>query len=171
MSTAHWNPSEESKIDDRRLTELRIGVVTAEWNRAITGALLQGCVKTLIDNGISEDHIYQVLVPGSFELPAGARMVDDHHSPDAIICLGCVIQGATRHNEYINTAVAHGLMQLSIVRGKPFIFGVLTPDDEAQALERAGGVLGNKGVEAALAALRMSLLKLDLKPSKKTIGF
>lgn len=90
---------------------------------------------------------------------------------DAVICLGCVIRGETSHNEYINHAVAHALTQMSIVSGKPFIFGVLTPNNEQQALDRAGGKHGNKGVEAAVTAIRMASLKQKLSTAKSKIGF
>ena len=110
-------------------------------------------------------------VPGSFELTAGAKMIADEHKVDAVICLGCVIKGETSHNEYINYAVANGLTNLSMVYGRPFVFGVLTPDTEEQALDRAGGKHGNKGVEAAVTAIRMAAIKKGLKGSKPKIGF
>ena len=91
---------------------------------------------------------------------------------DAIICIGCVIKGETSHNEYINNSVAMGLTNLGLASGIPCIFGVLTPNDEQQAIDRAGGKYGNKGVEAAVTAIRMATLKEDLKKSvKKSIGF
>ena len=106
-------------------------------------------------------HIVRADVPGSFELPYGAQALIDKifvtHStiPDAIICLGCVIQGETRHFEFISQAVANGIMNVGLESGIPVIFGVLTPDSQEQALARAGGKLGNKGAEAAVAALQM----------------
>ncbi|MEM1120782.1 MAG: 6,7-dimethyl-8-ribityllumazine synthase, partial [Bacteroidota bacterium] len=109
--------------------------------------------------------------PGAFELPGGAAMLAGKHKLDAVICLGCVIKGETSHNEYINQSVGMGLTNLSIASGKPFIFGLLTPNNEQQALERAGGKHGNKGVEAAVTAIRMAALKQDLGEAKKRIGF
>jgi 6,7-dimethyl-8-ribityllumazine synthase len=122
-------------------------------------------------HGAKEAQIHTMQVPGAFELPAGARMLNGQHKIDAVICLGCVIKGETSHNEYINHAVANGLVNLSLATGKPFIFGVLTPNDEQQALDRAGGQYGNKGVEAAVTAIRMAALRNPSPEGKKTIGF
>ncbi len=150
--------------------EMRFGIVLAEWNAHITHALYDGCYNTLLRHGAKEENIHTIQVPGSFELPAGARLLAARHKLDAVICLGCVIKGETSHNEYINHAVAIGLTNLSIASGQPFIFGVLTPNDETQALERAGGKHGNKGVEAAITAIRMAALKKEMT-SKPRIGF
>jgi 6,7-dimethyl-8-ribityllumazine synthase len=163
-----------SQYDDTTLPSaesMRFGIVVAEWNAHITHALYEGCYDTLIKHGASPDHIFTMQVPGSFELPAGARLMSGKYSPDAVICLGCVIKGETSHNEYINMAVANGLINLSIASGRPFIFGLLTPNDEQQALDRAGGKHGNKGVEAAVTAIRMAALKDHGKDQKRTIGF
>ncbi len=163
-----------SQYDDTTLPSaapFRFGIVVAEWNPHITHALYEGCYQTLIQHGALESNIYTMQVPGSFELPAGARILGTRHQPDAVICLGCVIKGETSHNEYINNAVANGLVQLSIASGRPFIFGVLTPNDEQQALDRAGGKYGNKGVEAAVTAIRMADLKNYGIPAKTRIGF
>ncbi len=166
----------KKNLSDHDLTnvnpaDLKIGIVVSDWNDNITSKLLAGCTKTLQEHGISEDQLTIVHVPGAFELPTGARILDDKYNLDAIICLGCVIEGETKHNEYINHAVATGITQLGIMRSKPFIYGVLTPDTMAQAEDRAGGAHGNKGVEAAAAAIQMTQLKKGLKANKKTIGF
>jgi len=153
------------------MEDFKIGIVVSDWNKEITESLLAGCKGTLIEHGISEDDLQVIHVPGSFELPTGARMLDDKYNLDAVICLGCVIEGETKHNEYINQAVATGITQLGILRSKPFIFGVLTPNSMEQAQDRAGGDHGNKGIEAAITALTMAKLKRDLKAAKKTIGF
>jgi len=110
-------------------------------------------------------------VPGSFELTAGATVLGTELRLDAIICLGCVIKGETNHDEYINHAVATGLTQLGIQTGKPHIFGLLTVLNEQQALDRAGGRHGNKGVEAAVTAIRMVALKYALRHDLRKIGF
>lgn len=145
---------------------LRIGVVTAEWNRKITFALRDACLQTLIGNGVAEASITAVQVPGSFELPSAAQMLLEYRELDAVVCLGCVIKGETRHDEYINHAVAQGLTDLGLQYGTPVIFGVLTTEDEAQAEDRAGGKHGNKGTEAAVTALRMVGLQRHLaKPA------
>ena len=151
--------------------EMTFGIVVAEWNPHITHALYEGCYDTLVKHGAKPENIHTVQVPGSFELPAGARILAGRHHPDAVICLGCVIKGETNHNEYISHAVAHGLTSLSIASGRPFIFGVLTPNDEQQALDRAGGQHGNKGVEAAVTAIRMAALKNEKPEGKRKIGF
>lgn len=148
------------------------GIIVADWNEKITHALYEGCYTTLIDNGAQADNIHTIQVPGAFELTTGARMMAGKHNCDAIICLGCVIKGETSHNEYINMAVAQGLTNLGLTTGRPFIFGLLTPNDEQQALDRAGGKYGNKGVEAATTAIRMAALRNELKlAGKPTIGF
>lgn len=151
--------------------EMTFGIVVADWNAHITHALYQGCYETLLKHGAKAENIHTMQVPGSFELPAGARLLAGRHNPDAVICLGCVIRGETNHNEYINHAVANGLVNLSIATGRPFIFGVLTPNDEQQALDRAGGKHGNKGVAAAVTAIRMAALKREGTEGRKKIGF
>ncbi|HRI61188.1 MAG TPA: 6,7-dimethyl-8-ribityllumazine synthase [Saprospiraceae bacterium] len=163
-----------SSYDDSTIPaadEMIFGIVVAEWNAQITHALYEGCYDTLLKHGAKAENIFTMQVPGSFELPAGARLLVGKHNPDAVICLGCVIKGETNHNEYINQAVANGLVNLSIASGRPFIFGVLTPNDEQQALDRAGGKYGNKGVEAAVTAIRMAALKRGDKEGKRKIGF
>ncbi len=163
-----------SSYDDSTIPaadEMIFGIVVSEWNAQITHALYEGCYDTLLKHGAKAENIFTMQVPGSFELPAGARLLVGKHNPDAVICLGCVIKGETNHNEYINQAVANGLVNLSIASGRPFIFGVLTPNDEQQALDRAGGKYGNKGVEAAVTAIRMAALKRGDKEGKRKIGF
>ncbi|NRB51704.1 MAG: 6,7-dimethyl-8-ribityllumazine synthase [Saprospiraceae bacterium] len=148
-----------------------VGIVVSDWNAEITHALYEGCFDTLTKHGVKEDKIYTEQVPGTFELPTAAKIVLAHHHPDVVICIGCVIKGETKHDEYINNAVSTALANLGMVSGKPVIFGVLTPNTEEQAKDRAGGKHGNKGVEAAVTALRMAALKKKLSSAKKTIGF
>ncbi|MCB0520009.1 MAG: 6,7-dimethyl-8-ribityllumazine synthase [Lewinellaceae bacterium] len=147
------------------------GIVVSEWNTHITHALYEGCFATLTNHGAKAENIRTVQVPGSFELPAAAKMLAASKRFDAIICLGCVIKGETRHDEYINQAVATGLTGLSIASGIPFIFGLLTANYEQQAKDRAGGRHGNKGVEAAVTAIRMAALRKELSQPSKSIGF
>ncbi|TXB66579.1 6,7-dimethyl-8-ribityllumazine synthase [Phaeodactylibacter luteus] len=163
-----------SDYDERSLKDaagFSFGIVVADWNAHITHALYEGCFDTLAKHGVPDSQIHTLQVPGAFELTAGAKMLAEKHKLDAVICLGCVIKGETTHNEYINYAVANGLTNLSMVYGKPFIFGVLTPNNEEQALDRAGGKHGNKGVEAAVTAIRMAALREGLKGDKPSIGF
>ncbi|MDH3650715.1 MAG: 6,7-dimethyl-8-ribityllumazine synthase [Saprospiraceae bacterium] len=172
MSTSDRNLSIYQPEDIPDGDGFRIGIVVAQWNRDITDQLLSACVETLAKHGVNDEDVKVAHVPGSFELPTGARIIDDRHDLDAVICLGCVIQGETSHNEYINQAVATGLVHLSIMRSKPFIFGVLTPDNQEQALDRAGGKHGNKGIEAAIAAIQMAAFKRNLDENQnKQIGF
>jgi 6,7-dimethyl-8-ribityllumazine synthase len=147
------------------------GIAVSEWNEKITGALLDGAQEILAKHQVPSDQIHIIQVPGSFELPTAAKWLLAHHKLDAVICLGCVITGDTKHNEYISHAVANGIMSLSITSGTPVIFGLLTPDTYEQAEDRAGGKHGNKGAEAAYTAIRMALTKKTMKKEKSTIGF
>lgn len=149
----------------------KIGIVVSQWNADITGALLDGAKNTLLKSGVLEENIELLHVPGSFELPWGARQLMKPGKKDAVICLGCIIQGETKHDEYIATAVASGIMQLGLMSGVPVIFGVVTTNTEEQARERAGGKHGNKGSEAAATALQMAVIKSGTATSKKKIGF
>jgi 6,7-dimethyl-8-ribityllumazine synthase len=172
MSSARKNLSsyDENNVPDA--AELKIGIVVSDWNKDITHALYEGCHDTLIKHGAKAEHLKTLQVPGTFELPAGARILAGQGKLDAVICLGCVIKGETEHDVYINTAVAQGLVNLSIASGKPYIFGVLTPNTHEQATDRAGGKYGNKGVEAAITAIRMaSISKSGNIGSKSSIGF
>lgn len=171
MASALQNLStyDESNIPDAG--ELRFGIVVADWNKDITHALYEACFDTLLKHGAKQDNLHTVQVPGTFELPTAARIVAGREKLDAVICLGCVIKGETKHDEYINNAVSQGLVNLSIATGKPYIFGVLTPNTHEQALDRAGGKHGNKGVEAAVTAIRMGSLYRKSQTGKKSIGF
>ena len=172
MASALKNLSAYDETTMPDASEMVFGIVVAEWNAHITHALYEACYDTLLKHGVKPEHIHTAQVPGSFELPAGARILyGKHKQVDAVVCLGCVIKGETSHNEYINNAVAQGLTSLSIATGSPFIFGVLTPNDEQQALDRAGGQHGNKGVEAAVTAIRMAALKKNPDQKKRKIGF
>ena len=138
---------------------MKIGIVVSEWNPEITESLFEAAFKTLQKYGCKKKNILRLDVPGSFELAAGAQLLMENKKADAVICLGCVIQGETRHFEFICNAVANGLISLTIKYKRPFIFGVLTPNTMAQAKARAGGKHGNKGVEAAVTAIKMAALK------------
>ncbi len=133
----------------------KFAILVAEWNEDITEALAAGAVKTLLQYGVLEQNIVKRYVPGSYELSFGAQVMARRPDIDAVIAIGCVIQGETRHNDYINNAVAQGLTQVSLKYDKPVIFGVLTPNTHQQAVDRAGGIHGNKGDEAAITAIKM----------------
>ncbi len=138
---------------------MRFGIVVAEWNFEITGALAKGAVTTLTKHGAKEENIVVKYVPGSFELPLGAQYFAEMENVDAVILLGCVIQGETRHFDFICDGVTQGTMDLNLKYNKPFVFGLLTTENEQQALDRAGGKHGNKGDEAAITAIKMVQLK------------
>lgn len=137
----------------------KFGICVSEWNSEITNSLYMGCINTLVKHGASLEDILTYQVPGSFELPVGAKLLSKKKEIDAVICLGCLIKGDTAHDEYIASAVAQGLTQVSILCDIPCIFGVLTVLNEQQALDRSGGKYGNKGVEAAVTAIKMAALK------------
>ena len=171
MASALKNLSEYNEQNIPSAEELSFGIVVSEWNKDITHALYEGCYDTLIKHGAQESRIHTIQVPGSFELTAGAKILSDSKRIDAIICLGAVIKGETKHDEYINHAVATGLTGLSLAINIPCIFGLLTPNTHQQALDRAGGKHGNKGVEAAVTAIRMAALRKEKVKSGIRIGF
>jgi 6,7-dimethyl-8-ribityllumazine synthase len=163
MSSQHKNLSDFSHTNVPEARFFRFGIVVAEWNHTITTALLAGAISGLKKHGAREDFIEVQQVPGSFELSSGAFLMADTGRYDAIIALGCVIQGETRHFDFICSAVAHGITEVGIRTGVPTIFGVLTTDNMAQAEDRAGGKHGNKGEEAAVTAIKMAALKRDMR--------
>jgi 6,7-dimethyl-8-ribityllumazine synthase len=140
----------------------RIAIVVAEWNEEITNALREGAISTLRARGVAKSSIVVVKVPGTFELTLGAALIGKKKSIDAVICLGCVIQGDTKHFDFICQGVTYGITELNIVLEKPVIFGVLTTNTLQQAKDRSGGKHGNKGDEAAITALKMIAMKNSL---------
>ncbi len=132
------------------------GIVVAEWNKDITGALLDGCVSTLEKHGALPENIHVKTVPGSFELVYGAQQLCKNDGFDAIIILGSVIRGDTPHFDYICQGVTFGISRLNATQNIPVIFGLLTTDDHQQAVDRCGGKLGNKGDECAVDAIKMA---------------
>ncbi len=141
---------------------LTFGIVVSEWNAVITDALLDGAYNILIQQGAKKKDISIKHVPGSFELPLGAQFLLEYKDVNAVICLGCVIQGETRHFEFICNAVADGITKVGLNYNAPVMFGVLTTDTIEQANERSGGKHGNKGAEAAISAIKMLALEQDL---------
>jgi 6,7-dimethyl-8-ribityllumazine synthase len=168
MATRDASPALDNLPDG---SSYNIGIVVSRWNEDITGALLNGARETLLKAGVAEKHIEIMHVPGSYELPFGARQLMKADKKDAIICIGCIIQGETKHDEYIAQAVSNGIMQLGLMSGIPVIFGVLTTNTLEQAKDRAGGQHGNKGVEAAGTALQMAQLRSGTKEGRSKIGF
>ncbi|ADY53193.1 6,7-dimethyl-8-ribityllumazine synthase [Pseudopedobacter saltans DSM 12145] len=141
----------------------KFGIVVAAWNAEVTGKLYNGAYESLLKYGTREENIISVEVAGSYELIAAADILLTSKELDAVICLGCVIQGETRHFDFICDAVGHGLANVGLKHTKPVIFGVLTTDNQEQALDRAGGKHGNKGDEAAITAIKMADMASKLK--------
>ena len=161
MATRDLSDYDPTKVPDA--SGMRFGIVVADWNRDVTGALLEGAISTLRRHGVSDNDIVTRHVPGTFELTLGAQWLAEYDDLDGVICLGCVIQGETPHFTYICQGVTQGITQLNLDYNIPFIFGVLTTLTLQQALERAGGVQGNKGDEAALTAIKMAALQRSME--------
>lgn len=158
MATENKNLSlyDKTKVPDAE--NLRIGLVVSQWNKEITGALEQGAVDALLDCGAKDDNIRRWEVPGSFELIHGCKRMIETHQPDAIIAIGSVIRGETSHFDFVCQAATMGIKDLNLAYGVPVIFCVLTDDTLQQAKDRSGGRHGNKGTEAAIAAIQMAVL-------------
>jgi 6,7-dimethyl-8-ribityllumazine synthase len=155
MASSSKNLSQHSDKNTQNLPDKKLAVVVSEWNEEVTESLYNGAVETLLKHGVKKESIIRRNVPGSFELPLSAQWMAAREDIDAVICLGCVIQGETRHFDFICDAVAQGIIQVSLKFNKPVIFGVLTPKTQQQAFDRAGGKHGNKGDEAAITAIKM----------------
>ena len=154
MSTKNMSEYNVETVPDA--SNMIFGIVVSEWNSDITGALLNGCVSTLEKHGALPENIHVKTVPGSFELIYGARQMTLNDGYDAVIILGCVIQGETPHFDYICQGVTQGIARLNATNNIPVVFGLLTTNDHQQALDRAGGRLGNKGDECAVVAIKMA---------------
>lgn len=161
MGTSNLSDYDAGSIPDAG--NMKFGIVVADWNADVTAALLDGAIRTLRKHGATEKNIIIRHVPGSFELTLGAQFLAEYNDPDAVICLGCVIQGETPHFIYICQGVTQGITQLNLDYNIPFIFGVLTTNTRQQAIDRAGGKHGNKGDEAAVSAIKMAALQRSLE--------
>ncbi|MCU0353656.1 MAG: 6,7-dimethyl-8-ribityllumazine synthase [Cytophagales bacterium] len=155
MATALKNLSDYSLQSSIDVSSKTFAIVVAEWNAEVTEKLYEGAYQTLLKEGAKPENIVRKNVPGSFELSLGAQWMAARNDVDAVICIGCVIQGDTKHFDFICEAVAHGITNVGLKYSKPVIFGVLTPNTLEQALDRAGGKHGNKGDEAAITAIKM----------------
>ena len=155
MASNQKNLSEYSQKNIKDISASKLAIVVSEWNEDVTEALYQGAYETLVGNGAKKENIIRKNVPGSFELSLGAQWMAEIEDIDAIICIGCVVQGETKHFDFICDAVANGITNVSLKYNKPVIFGILTPNTQKQALDRAGGKYGNKGDEAAITAIKM----------------
>jgi 6,7-dimethyl-8-ribityllumazine synthase len=148
--------SGKSKLN---LSNKKFAIVVADWNEDVTEPLFEGAYHALIKMGVKKSNIVRKNVPGSFELPLAAQWEAEKKDIVAVICLGCVIQGDTPHFDYVCQGVSYGIMKVNLKTNKPVAFGVLTTLTKKQAMERAGGKLGNKGEEAALTVVRMLEIK------------
>ncbi len=156
MATVYQNLSQydSSKVPDA--SGMKFGIVVAEWNYSITEVLLKGACDTLERHGAKKEDIHVARVPGSFELTYAAKVMAEKCIFDAVIILGCVIKGDTPHFDYVCSGVTQGITELNVRYNIPVIFGLLTTNTMQQALDRAGGVHGNKGDEAAVTAIKMA---------------
>ncbi len=161
MATTNLSAYDKSSMPDA--SKMKFAIICSEWNDKVTGALLKGAYDTLMVNGVKEENIFVEYVPGTFELTFGAKRAMQFYRPDAVIVLGCVVRGGTPHFDYVCGGVTQGITSLNEEGTIPVIFGVLTTDDMQQALDRAGGSLGNKGDEAAVTAIKMVALSNKLK--------
>jgi 6,7-dimethyl-8-ribityllumazine synthase len=159
MATAGRNLSEYKKILTPNGADFQIGIVVSEWNEDVTFQLLDGAKSALIDNGVLEQNIKIYFVPGAFELPLGCQFLFDAHHVDGIVAIGSVIQGETRHFDFVCTGATDGIMNVMLKYNKPVSYCLLTDNTKQQALDRSGGIHGNKGVECAIALLKMLALK------------
>jgi 6,7-dimethyl-8-ribityllumazine synthase len=161
MGTANLSIYDPEKVPDAK--EMRFGIIVSDWNQKVTWSLLDGAQKTLRKHGAAKKNIIVKHVPGAFELTLGAQFLAEYDDLDAVICLGCVIQGDTPHFTYICQGVTQGITQLNMEYNIPFIFGVLTTNTQQQAIDRAGGKHGNKGDEAAVTAIKMAALQREIE--------
>lgn len=162
MATNIKGLSDFSHIEIPSAAGFKFGIVVSQWNADVTGALYHGAYSILVENGALPENIIEIQVPGSFELTSGADLLLASKNLDAVICLGCVIQGETKHFDFICSAVANGVTNVSVKHNKPVVFGVLTTDNLQQAKDRAGGKHGNKGEEAAVTAIVMAQIRHSL---------
>ncbi|MFZ9846849.1 MAG: 6,7-dimethyl-8-ribityllumazine synthase [Flavobacteriales bacterium] len=154
MATIHKNLSEQG--DNIASAEgMKIALVVAEWNAEITEGLKKGAVETLNKQGIYDRDLSIHYVPGCFELPLGAQTILEKGEVDAVICIGCVIQGETKHFDYVCEGTTYGIQKVALKYNKPVVFCVLTDNTIEQSRARSGGKHGNKGVEAAVTAIKM----------------
>lgn len=159
MATIHKNLSNYSKEDVPNGADFKVGIVVSEWNDSITSNLLAGAKKALLENGVPEEKILIRWVPGAFELPLGCQMMLDNTDVDGVIAIGVVIQGETRHFDFVCQGATEGIMQVNLEYNSPVSFCLLTDNTIQQSIDRSGGIHGNKGTECAIACMKMIALK------------
>ena len=155
MATSSKNLSAYDKSKIQTDADLKIGIVVSEWNEDITSNLTKGAVQTLLENNVSNENIKIQKVPGAFELPLGAQLLLKNQKLDGIIAIGAVIQGETKHFDFVCQGATEGIMRVMLDFNTPISFCVLTDNTKEQSIARSGGKLGNKGIEAAVSLLQM----------------
>lgn len=163
MATSEKNLSDYNKDEIPNGADFKIGIVVSEWNPEITSNLLKGALQALADNGVKETNIQVRYVPGTYELPLGAQILFESTFLDGVIAIGSVIQGETKHFDFVCEAAAQGIKDVNLKYNKPVAFCVLTDNTKQQAIDRSGGKHGNKGIECAIACLKMIGLKSSLQ--------
>ncbi|MEZ7497184.1 6,7-dimethyl-8-ribityllumazine synthase [Flavobacterium sp. Arc3] len=159
MATLNKNLSVYDKNSVPKAKNFRFGVVVAEWNEDITEGLYNGAEKAFLENSVPKEHIIRWNVPGSFELIYGCKKMLQTQNVDAVIAIGCVIQGQTKHFDFVCEGVTQGIKDLNVQTDIPVIFCVLTDNTMQQSIDRSGGIHGNKGTEAAIAAIKMAFIR------------
>jgi len=163
MATVNKNLSEYDKNTVPNAKDFRFGIVVSEWNENITSGLYKGAIEALLENGALAENIISWDVPGSFELIYGSKRMIDTQNVDAIIAIGSVIQGETKHFDFVCEGVAQGIKDLNVLTDVPVVFCVLTDNNLQQAIDRSGGIHGNKGTEAGVVAIKMAYLRQQTK--------
>jgi 6,7-dimethyl-8-ribityllumazine synthase len=160
MATEGKNLSDYTQQNLPDARDMRIGLVVSAWNEQITEGMYSGAYQALVQNGVQESNIKRVNVPGTFELTYGAKLLCESGAYDAVVVIGCVIQGETRHFDFVCQGVTQGIAHLNATQKTPVIFCVLTDNHVQQSIDRSGGKHGNKGVEAAITAIHMAALRV-----------
>lgn len=163
MATINKNLSQYDKNSVPNAKDFRFGIVVSEWNETITGGLYKGAIEALLENGALEENIVSWDVPGSFELIYGSKRMLETQNVDAVIAIGSVIQGETKHFDFVCEAVSQGIKDLNVQTDVPVVFCVLTDNNMQQAIDRSGGIHGNKGTEAGIVAIKMAFLRQQTK--------
>ena len=159
MATVNKNLSEYNKDLIPSGADFKIGIVVSEWNDSITFNLLKGAIQALIDNGVKEENIDVRYVPGAFELPLGCQLMCENTDADGVVAIGVVIQGETKHFDFVCEGATQGIKDVNLKYNTPVSFCVLTDNNEQQSIDRSGGKHGNKGIECAIACIKMIALK------------
>lgn len=162
MATVNKNLSHYDKDSIPNGADFKIGIVVSEWNENITFNLLKGAKEALLENGVKEENIHVHYAPGSFELPLASQWLLEKEDIDGVVAIGSVIQGETKHFDFVCDATAQGVKDIGLKYNKPAIFCVLTDNNLQQAIDRSGGKHGNKGIEAAIACIKMVHLKKSI---------